>query len=177
MSQAPELGFRPVRKDDLPLLYEWLQREHVRRWWHEDETLEDVVARYLPSIDGRDPVRPFVAQREGRDIGYVQTYLVDDEPEWQELVQVGPHVAGVDLFIAEPELLGKGIGPQLLRRFLDEIVFADPATSACIADPELGNAASIRAFEKAGFRRVREFVYPKEGTRHVLLRIERDPAA
>ena len=43
-----ELEFRPMVADDLRLLHDWLQRPHVRRWWGERRTYEDVVAHYLP---------------------------------------------------------------------------------------------------------------------------------
>jgi hypothetical protein len=33
--------------------------------------------------------------------------------------------------------------------------------------------ASVRAFEKAGFRLVREFLDPEDGKRHVLVRRDR----
>jgi RimJ/RimL family protein N-acetyltransferase len=36
------------------------------------------------------------------------------------------------------------------------------------------NTASLRAFEKAGFRAVREFVDPEDNELHTLVRRERD---
>jgi RimJ/RimL family protein N-acetyltransferase len=82
-------------------------------------------------------------------------------------------VAGVDFFVAEPRLIRKGLGTAILCAFARDVVFADGTTTACVADPEATNAVSIRASEKAGFRRVREFVEPEERTTHVLMRMER----
>jgi aminoglycoside 6'-N-acetyltransferase len=90
VSATGDLRFRPMAAQDLPLLHEWLQREHVRRWRRGEETYEQVVAQYLPSIDGRDPARLFVVQLDGRDVGFVQTYRTEDEPEWDAVVRVGP---------------------------------------------------------------------------------------
>ena len=59
----------------------------------------------------------------------------------------------------------------MLRRFVEDIVFARPETVAVIAGPNKRNAASVRAFEKAGFRVVREFHEDDEP--HVLVRRER----
>jgi RimJ/RimL family protein N-acetyltransferase len=61
----------------------------------------------------------------------------------------------------------------MLRRFVDEIVFARPKTVACTADPDVRNAASIRAFEKAGFHKVRELVDPQDDEVHALMRRDR----
>ena len=47
------------------------------------------------------------------------------------------------------------------------------STHACIADPDAQNIASLRAFEKAGFRRIREFVDPNDRRTHTLVRFDR----
>lgn len=166
-------GFRPLTAGDLPLLHKWLQREHVRRWWDEGRTYEEVAAHYLPAIEGREPTDLYSILLDDRPVGLIQTYLVSDYPDYAELVQVGAGVAGVDLFVAEEALAGRGLGSEALRAFTRDVVFARPETTACVADPDVRNAASVRAFEKAGFRVVREFVDPADGERHALVRLER----
>jgi RimJ/RimL family protein N-acetyltransferase len=167
------IGFRALEEPDLRMLHEWLQRPHVRRWWDEHATYEDVVAHYLPAIDGRDPTDLYLILLDDRPVGFVETYAVSDYPEYAAVVGVGEGVAGVDLFVAEEELTGKGLGTEVLRRFVPHVVFANPRTTACIAGPDVRNLASIRAFEKAGFRRVHDFVEPDDGKLHALVRLER----
>jgi RimJ/RimL family protein N-acetyltransferase len=150
------LTFRPMTRADLPLLHGWLQRPHVKRWWDPRETLAEVEAHYLPRIAGDEQVDLYLAVEDGIPIAFVQTYLQDES------------TTGIDLFVADEERTGKGFGSGLIRRFVDEIVFARPETTACIADPEPANAASIRAFEKAGFVRA-----GMADERHVLVRKER----
>ena len=169
-----ELRFRPLERDDLALLHEWLQRPHVQRWWHDRESYEEVVEHYLPSIAGDDRTDSYVAVLDDRAVGFVQTYLLADHPAYAELTGVGEGVAGVDLFIADPRLTGLGLGTELLRRFVDEIVFARNTTLACVADPDVANTASLRAFEKAGFRVVGDFVDPEDGQLHALVRRDRE---
>jgi aminoglycoside 6'-N-acetyltransferase len=164
-----EISFRSMVREDLPLMWEWLQREHVHRWWRESRTLEDVEARYGPALDGEEPTRMFVIEIDGRPAGSIQTYLVSDYPEW---IGDEPGVAGVDLFIAEEDLTGRGLGPRILTAFMLTIVFADPETTACVAAPDVGNAASLSAFEKAGFVLEREIVGDHGPER--LLRAERE---
>jgi RimJ/RimL family protein N-acetyltransferase len=163
-----EISFRPMTRDDLPLIHEWLQREHVRRWWRESRRLEDVSARYGPSIDGQEPTRMYVIEFDGRPGGSIQTYLVSDYPEW---IGDEPGVAGVDLFIADESMTGRGLGPRILTEFVCAAVFADPAVTACVAGVDVDNAASLRAFEKAGFRPVREII--DEGRPELLMRVDR----
>jgi RimJ/RimL family protein N-acetyltransferase len=168
------VGFRRLAETDLPLLHEWLQREHVQFWWRERETYDEVVRHYLPAIEGRELTDLYLILVEGRPAGFVQTYLVSDHPDYQTLVAVEEGVAGVDLFLADPEQTGKGLGSKVIAQFVREVVFTAPQTHACIADPDAENHASLRAFEKAGFTRVRDLVDPSDDSRlHTLMRIER----
>jgi RimJ/RimL family protein N-acetyltransferase len=173
LTERSSLRFRPMTADDLRLLHEWLQRPHVKEWWSDHGTYDDVVSHYLPAIDGRDPTDHYFVEHGGRDVGMVETYLVDDHPDYARIVDVGPNVAGLDLFIADADLIGKGLGTEIISTFVDEVVFARPETVACVADPDARNAASIRAFEKAGFSRVRELVDATDGELHALLRRDR----
>jgi aminoglycoside 6'-N-acetyltransferase len=97
----------------------------------------------------------------------IQTYLVSDYPDWQEVVQVGPDVAGVDILIGEEELLGRGLGPQILSAFVRDVVSA----GSVVATVEETNRRSWRAFEKAGFRHVRDV--EEDGRPHRLMRLDR----
>jgi RimJ/RimL family protein N-acetyltransferase len=168
-----ELSFRPMTRDDLALMHDWLQRPHVRTWWSGRDTFDEVVAHYLPAIEGRKPTDLYLIMLGKRAVGFIQTYLLDNDPEFASRVDVGDNVAGVDLFLAEEELTGRGLGSEALRAFVGEVVFARPETTACIADPDVRNSASIRAFEKAGFRRVRDFFDPSDGETHALVRRDR----
>ena len=165
------LGFRVMEMDDLRLLHEWLQRPHVRRWWSKHETYQEVVDSYSPAIEGSDPTDLYFVLLAGREIGFIETYLVADYPEYASLVGRGEGTAGVDLFIADRTLTGKGIGSEILRRFVSQIVFADATTRRCVAGPEAANVASVRAFEKAGFRVVSAFV--EDGNESLLLQLDR----
>jgi len=168
------IEFRPMVADDLPLLHEWLQRPHVRRWWGEPRTLEGVVEHYQPAIDGREPTDHYLALLDGRPVGMVQTYLVADYPPHAELMGVdGRDTAGLDILIGDEALVGRGLGTEILRRFIDDIVFSSPETISCVADPDERNLASIRAFEKAGFRVERTFVDPADGQTRAVVRRNR----
>jgi RimJ/RimL family protein N-acetyltransferase len=168
------LDFRRLDADDLRVLHECLQREHVRRWWSKHETYEDVVQHYLPAIEGREPTDLYLIVWDGVPAGFIQSYRTGDYPEYRDLVEVDDDVCGVDLFVADERLTGRGLGSEALRRFVRDVVFSNPAAPACIADPDSDNRASIRAFEKAGFASVRQFVDPSDGNRlHTLMRLDR----
>jgi RimJ/RimL family protein N-acetyltransferase len=167
------ISFRPMTRADYPLLLEWHQRAHVEQWWTERTTMEEIEEHYGPTIDGTEPTDHYVALLDGEPLGMVQTYLLADYPDYAALTGEGEGAAGVDLFIGDEAMTGRGLGTEMLERFVDEIVFARPETTAATADPDVRNTASMRAFEKAGFRSVREFVDPSDGELHVLVKRDR----
>jgi hypothetical protein len=46
------LEFHPLTESDLPLLHSWLNRPHVLEWWTGETSVEEVRAKYLPSLTG-----------------------------------------------------------------------------------------------------------------------------
>ena len=74
-------------------------------------------------------------------------------------------------FIGEEDAIGRGLGPEILRAFISEVVFAQEGTHAVVAGVEPENMRSLRAFEKAGFRFA--FDYEEDGRPHTLLRCDR----
>lgn len=163
-----KLDFRPLVRGDLPLVDRWLHTDNVRRWW---PPYPDLEAHYRPVLAGEEPTHVHLVLEEGRAVGLIQTYVVVDDPEWEQLVQVGPYVAGVDLLLGDPDAVGRGLGPRVLAAYTTRIVFADPAVHACVAGVDVCNDRSLRAFAKAGFRPVRDYV--EEGRPHRLVRLER----
>lgn len=145
------IEFRPITAADVPQLQAWLERDHVARWWRDED-----ASTYLAQ-----PHEHFLIVVDGRPVGMIQGYAWPGEPG----------VGGVDLFIGEEAQTGVGLGPRVLRAFVDEIVFANPATLACVATVEEPNRRSWRAFEKAGFRHVGDV--EEDGLPHRLMRLDR----
>jgi len=140
---------------------------------HHMKPFEETEAHYVPTIEGGEPTDHYLALLDGEPLGMVQTYLVSDYPDYAALIGEGEGTAGLDLFIADEAMTGRGLGTEMIRRFTEEIVFARPETTACTADPSKRNTASVRAFEKAGFRAIREFHDPEDDEPHVLVRRDR----
>lgn len=159
------IEFTPLTEDHLPLLEEWLGREHVARWWR--DPIPQALAECRAGIEGRVPTDYYLIVVDERPAGMLQTYLASDYPEWEKVVRVGPGVAGVDIMIGDDELIGRGVGPKILDAFVRDVVSA----SSVVATVEETNRRSWRAFEKAGFRHVRDV--EENGLPHRLMRLDR----
>ena len=137
------------------LLSTWLRRPHVRRWWSEtDSWLERI--RVTP-----DDSHAIIAVSRSC-VGYIRWQAVNREVlDELGLFEIPNGGVDIDLFLGEPDWLGRGVGPPALRILLTRLAGEGvPLAGLC---PSVENVVAIRAFEKAGFRRLREFDDPSTG--------------
>jgi aminoglycoside 6'-N-acetyltransferase len=149
-----EFSFRILAKEDFSLVSLWLHKPHVKKWWPDpQETLDEIEKKYGGPIGGDDPTDVYIAEIDGKPIGFIQSYMVSDYPEHAQSIQLDNSV-GVDLFIGEEDLIGKGYGTMLLKQFIEKVIRKEYGNaSSVVADPEVANKASVRAFQKAGFQK------------------------
>jgi len=159
---SPQITFRAIAEADLPLLHDWLTRPHVAEHWDAAPSLEAVREDYLPRdtdpttrpLDAHSGAVQYLACENGVPFGYAQAYrVVASQTEGWWLEERDPHALGVDLFIADPGRLGRGLGARLVRAFLS-LLFADPRVTTVQIDPRPENTRAIASFRKAGFEDV-----------------------
>src|SRR6478672_8619393 len=142
-----EVAFRPLAEDDLPALFSWLNEPHVARGYAPaPSTFAEVVARYGPRTEPGNVVRAFVVAIDGREAGYAQAYAVEDFADYAATLGTERGTFGVDLFLAAAAPPRRGLGPRVIRRFVDQVVFREHGAIACVADPTEANPAAVRAF-------------------------------
>jgi aminoglycoside 6'-N-acetyltransferase len=144
MSVLP-YSFRPVTPADLPLLRRWRAEPHVIQWWgppevepEEEKLAEPRVAMWIVDFCGR----PFA---------YAQNYSPHD---WDPhpFVHLPPGSRGIDQYIGEPDMLGRGHGSAFVRLHCGRLFAA--GAPAIGTDPHPENERAIRAYEKGGFAAV-----------------------
>ena len=153
---------------------EWLLRPHVSRWWDDGTTApypDGEIDEYKDALAGKDPTYRYVATIDARPAGMFQHYRIGDDEEYAEALGLDEDAVGVDLFIAEPDLVGLGHGPAMLRRFLVDVAFPFHGLDVCVIGPSVLNRAAIRAYEKVGFRPLREVQVLGERDREFLMRV------
>jgi aminoglycoside 6'-N-acetyltransferase len=141
-----------MTRGDLADLTRWRQSEHVHRWWASDgePTPELVSEKYAASIDGMTPTRMWVAEVNGRSVGFVQDYRIGDYPDYA-LLGPDPDAIGLDYAIGERAWTGRGLGVRLLWAWMLRARHRFPDSRAFFAAPDHRNAASLRILAKAGF--------------------------
>ena len=165
------VSFRAVARSDFPLLRRWLSEPHVDAWWHEPLDLAGLEKKYGPRIDGVEPTHVFILEHDTRPVGWIQWYRWSDYPEHSAQLEAGPSTAGLDLSIGEATSLGTGLGSRALRKFILEVIAAEPGITAIVTDPEEQNGRSCRAFEKAGFTRMNTVQLQGEQVRRQIMRL------
>ena len=122
-------------------------------WWPDESTVAALESAYGPTVDGDDPTEGFVVELDGRAVGFVQRYLLDDYPEWSSAVGV-ERAAGIDYLIGVAELTGVGLGPVIVDAFT-AATFERYRDIDCVAVAvQQANRRSWRALEKAGYEQV-----------------------
>ncbi|SIT03872.1 GNAT family N-acetyltransferase [Paracoccus saliphilus] len=136
----PDYGFRPVRRDDLPMLAEWLRDPLVAEWW---TTPDHQLALVTEDLDN-PAMRQLIALHGETPIGYAQHSPAHEwkAPHFHDLPK---DAIAIDVFTA-PE--GQGHGGAWLRALGDLLL---REVSLLVIDPSPENLRAIRAYEKAGF--------------------------
>lgn len=151
----PDVSLAALARADLPRIGRWLREPHVARWW--DDPPAVALAHIEAHLDDA-LVAPFLARALGRPVGYLQIYHANPEPFWAGH-DLPRETFGLDLFIGEGDMLGRGWGPRLIALALRRL-FAMPEVARVQIDPSPANEAAIRAYGKAGFRPVGEIQTP-----------------
>jgi aminoglycoside 6'-N-acetyltransferase len=179
------IAFRPLVQSDLEQLRQWLNTPHVYEWWgvqsgpgslggpgEAQATAEQVHEKYAPGLDpGAATTHRHVIVVDGHAVGLIQYYRLADEPEYaRHIGETAPGGAGIDLLIGEVDHVDRGVGTLVLDTYVRTVVFADPTVTRAIGAPHPENGRSCRAFEKAGFVRVRDVHVPGSGPERVHVR-------
>ncbi|HEX7017537.1 MAG TPA: GNAT family N-acetyltransferase [Patescibacteria group bacterium] len=176
MLDPDKISFRELRFDDLPLLHDWLNTPHVHEWYDKDEqnTLDEIKEKYGKKINKEEPTDSYLIMYDNQPIGYIQTAKVKDWPTLESVVGKNQQAASIDLFIGEPNYLGKGLGSQVIRKFLTVVVFQRPDIIKCFIDPEPSNVRAIKSYEKAGFKYLKTVQIPGEPEPAYLMEIKKE---
>jgi aminoglycoside 6'-N-acetyltransferase len=139
------ITLRQATLDDLDILQRWDEQPHVLAcdphsdWnWHVEL--------------GREPEwrEQWIAEWDGRPIGMVQ--IIDPaEEETHYWGNVPDHWRAIDIWIGEPNCLGRGFGTKIMRLAIERC-FSNAHVEGILVDPLSNNDRAIRFYERLGFQ-------------------------
>lgn len=171
-----DIEFKTLEKEHFPLLHRWLNEPHVKRWYNENidlSRIEAVIEKYTPYINGVKPTRAFIIFHAKKPIGYIQTYRINDYPEYSKHLALGEEAAGIDLYIGDADYVYKGLGSEIIKQFMKDFIFEQTDVSSCVIGPEPKNVSAIRAYKKAGFSDLKTVQLPNEPEPEYIMKHER----
>lgn len=156
---------------DLDLVHGWMQSPHIDAFWHQAwprERWHEEIAEHLAG----DEILPVLIELDGTPLAYIEVYRVTRDRLAGHYPQL-PHDLGVHIAIGEAGRTGKGLGRSVLRALAEGLLAADPACTRVVAEPDVNNAPSLKAFAAAGFRYAGEVAFPDK-TAALLVRPRRE---
>jgi RimJ/RimL family protein N-acetyltransferase len=149
---------RPAAASDAGRVALWMEQPHIQRWWHQDWSVERWAQEIAQQASGEHSI-PCVAAVDAEDFGYVELYRVRHD-HLAEYYPSEEHDWGVHLAIGDVTRVGRGLGRGLIRALADALLRADPACERVVAEPDVQNTPSVRAFAAAGFAQHGELQLP-----------------
>jgi aminoglycoside 6'-N-acetyltransferase Ib len=153
VTNSLDFAFMPIAEGHLAMLREWLLRPHVAKWWGDAESIAELRAAYVDNLSQPNATRAYIATLADMPVGFIQCYVVKGSGDgWWE-GETDPGARGIDQFLADAHLLGRGLGRAMIRAFLEKL-FDDETVTVVQTDPHPANVRAIRCYEAAGFARV-----------------------
>lgn len=146
-----------VPSADLDLFHRWMHDPDIARFWNIALSPEE-LQEYLHDQLTSSLTTPYIGCIDGEPMSYWELYRAD--VVLAEYYPARPRDAGIHLLLGPAAMRGRGYGTQLLRAVADGQFEAQPYATRLVAEPDVRNAASIRIFEKAGFKRYGEVELP-----------------
>ena len=133
-----ELRFAPARAEYAPLLFGWFEDEELTKYMEPSSSLttDQLTVSILCSKD-----EDFVIYWAEKPIGFASLY------------ERTPCTGEISYLIGDPDYRGVGLGRKIIMALLDH-GFSRLGLRSIFASATVENQSSVRALERAGFRRI-----------------------
>lgn len=155
------------------VILNWFTKPHVNEFFYGDglkNTLNNIDL-YMngQNNNGKYSFDLWVALIDNKPFGFLMTSPIEGPNDNLKKWYVdGKTTFTLDLLIGEEEYLGKGLASLMIRNFIvDMFNHAD----YFLIDPAARNPKAIHVYEKAGFKKVGDFVPDYDPNPHVMMRL------
>ncbi|MFI9274788.1 GNAT family N-acetyltransferase [Kitasatospora sp. NPDC052896] len=155
---AGEFRLRPVRPADLPLITDWMNDPAVAAFWELAGPAELTERHVGAQLEGDGRSVPYLGLLDGAPMSYWEVYAAAHD-RLAGYYPARPDDTGLHLLLGPPETRGRGLGSVLLDAVTEELLRRGPRV---VAEPDVRNTASVRAFRRAGFTETGELHLPEK---------------
>ena len=156
MIQKDELRIRLMNSNDFEIMVKWLNDENVLKYYEEPPSnLERVRKKFGPRVDGNHYVTPCIIEYKDKPIGYIQYYKVQESNLERYGYTANHGIYGIDQFIGETDLWGKGIGTTMIQMMLNYLSTIKNA-SRVVLEVKQDNRRAISSYKKCGFTEIKQ---------------------
>ena len=144
---------------DLPLVTGWMNDPVVAAFWDLAGPGELTEHHIRAQLEGDGRSVPCLGLLDGVPMSYWEIYRADLDPIARHYPS-RPHDTGLHLLLGPAEYRGRGLGSVLLQAVAERVLRERHAARRVVAEPDVRNIPSMRAFHKAGFRHDRDLPLP-----------------
>ena len=156
MIQKDGLLIRLMHSNDFEVMVKWLNDEQVLEYYEEPPSdIERVIKKYGPRVEGKHYVTPCIIEHKEKPIGYIQYYEIQKGELKSYGYTTNQRIYGIDQFIGETHLWGKGIGTSMILMMLHHLSINKNA-SRVVLEVKKSNGRAISSYKKCGFREIKD---------------------
>lgn len=145
-----------MAKSDFNRMVKWLNDPLVLEFYEETLlSMEKVIEKFGPRVEGLDYVTPCIVEFNHEPIGYIQYYLQKEKDVKKYGLTSDQPIYGIDQFIGETHLWGKGIGTSMISMMLEYLTKNENVTKV-VLDVKSHNIRAIKCYKKCGFKKIAE---------------------
>jgi len=150
------LRFMRNTEYDMSLLLKWLTNTEVLQYVYGEGVpwdIEKIKEKFSEKTTGQSITVACLILYQEQEVGYVQYYPIEHDSYKVNDVATYERIKdgyGIDMFIGEPKLWGKGIGRQALG-VLEDFLRSHLNVQIICVDPAVGNERGVCFWKKVGF--------------------------
>lgn len=158
------IEFRVLEDGDISLVEQWLNKDHVKRWYdipEQEVSIDDWLYELKERHGEFHWLNHLIVMNQDTPIGMCQYYKCKDSVDEDFGSLVIENSYGIDYLIGEKDYLGKGIGKEMIEQLVKRILEL-PDAQRVTADIDNENLASKNVLLSCGFKMLDE-----DGSRYV----------
>jgi hypothetical protein len=155
------IEFKLVNKNQKRLILSWLEQDYIKKWLH-GQGLKNLLEDLDCFLEGKPLLHEhWLAYDQDKNLpfAYLLTSSIRRESKEDEdlIFWCSPEGKAItlDLFICDKNYIGKGFSHQMIQHFLITH-FSD--VKDVLISPEATNTRAVHVYEKAGFKKVDDFI-------------------